>query len=181
MTAQTHGDQAPQGALRDLLPALPSRSSLTSARTEAAESRGAPTPHPGGGVLSLPRGWIEAQPRFSPGWVSRTPTQWGQRFLTTHCHLLSSAGNCRTDSCRPPKLRWQGGPGAAWLVDSARVSLPEGCDQVSSEYCVAVVWEQLSGATRSWGPQAFTVRGGNWGPGPPETAVLGQPSSSPSA
>lgn len=103
--AQSHGQREPQGARHVRLQALPLRSSLTSAEAGAARVPGLPARPTPGAFLA---GAAEAQPRFSPGWVSRAPARRGPRFLTTHCHLLSASGNCRAGSCRISKPPWRG-------------------------------------------------------------------------
>lgn len=103
--AQSHGHREPQGARHVRLQALPPRSSLTSAEAEAARVPGLPArPTPGAFLARA----AEAQPRFSPGWVSRAPARRGPRFLTTHCHLLSASGNCRAGRRRILTPPWGG-------------------------------------------------------------------------
>lgn len=92
MTAEPPGDQVPQRAPHVLLQALPSRSSLTPARTEAASPGAAPTLHLGGRFsptrpkpshvflqAGSPEPWPGAERDFS-------------RPTATYCQQLGTAG-----------------------------------------------------------------------------------------
>lgn len=110
----------------------------------------APRPTPGA-FLSAPRPkpshvFLQAG---SPRGARRRP-----RFLTTHCHLLSGAGNCRAGPGPTPKLR-RGGTTPGW----AQVPLPGTPIPLCSQYRVALVGEQTTQATRSPGPLAPTHMG----------------------